>query len=72
MSLFMLNEVNKLSMLRALESGRFLSMSFCSWDLYEYPLVKYDGTVAVQTTQNHMLSLLCFADWPKECHVSRC
>jgi len=26
----MLNEINKLSMLRALESGRFLSMSFRS------------------------------------------
>jgi len=34
-----LNEVNKLSMPRALESGRYLSMSFCSWDLYEYPLL---------------------------------
>ncbi|KYQ59129.1 hypothetical protein ALC60_01857 [Trachymyrmex zeteki] len=31
-----LNEMNKLSMLRALESGRYLSMSFHSWDLYEY------------------------------------
>ncbi|XP_018302115.1 uncharacterized protein [Mycetomoellerius zeteki] len=34
-----LNEVNKLSMLRALESGRYLSMSFRSWNLYEYPLL---------------------------------
>ncbi|XP_018307224.1 uncharacterized protein [Mycetomoellerius zeteki] len=34
-----LNEVNKLSMLRTLESGRYLSMSFRSWDLYEYPLL---------------------------------
>ena len=34
-----LNEVNKLSMLRALESGWYLSMSFRSWDLYEYPLL---------------------------------
>ena len=33
-----LNEVNKLSMLRALKSGRYLSMSFRSWDLYEYVL----------------------------------
>ncbi|KAL6416966.1 hypothetical protein ACFW04_014760 [Cataglyphis niger] len=31
-----LNEVNKLSMLRALESGRYLSMGFRSWDLYEF------------------------------------
>ena len=36
----MLNEVNKLSMLRALESGRYLSVSFRSWDLYEYPLLQ--------------------------------
>jgi hypothetical protein len=35
----MLNDVNKLSMLRTLESGRYLSMSFRSWDLYEYPLL---------------------------------
>ena len=35
-----LNEVNKLSMLRALESGHYLSMSFCSWELYEYPLLQ--------------------------------
>jgi len=36
----MLNEVNKLSMLRVLESERFLSMSFRSWNLYEYPLLQ--------------------------------
>ncbi|XP_039306389.1 uncharacterized protein LOC120358032 [Solenopsis invicta] len=35
----MLNEVNKLSMLRTLQSGRYLSVSFRSWDLYEYPLL---------------------------------
>ncbi|XP_071570611.1 uncharacterized protein [Temnothorax nylanderi] len=35
-----LNEINKLSMLRALEDGRYLSMSFRSWDLYEYPLLQ--------------------------------
>lgn len=35
-----LNEVNKLSLLRALQSGRYLSMSFRSWDLYEYPLLQ--------------------------------
>ncbi|KYN23488.1 hypothetical protein ALC57_04092, partial [Trachymyrmex cornetzi] len=34
-----LNEINKLSMLRTLESGRYLSMGFRLWDLYEYPLV---------------------------------
>ncbi|XP_036145269.1 uncharacterized protein LOC118646450 [Monomorium pharaonis] len=36
----LLNEINKLSMLRALESGRYLSMAFRSWDLYEYPLLQ--------------------------------
>jgi hypothetical protein len=35
-----LHEVDKLSMLRAVESGRYLSMSFRSWDLYEYPLLQ--------------------------------
>ncbi|XP_018405104.1 PREDICTED: uncharacterized protein LOC108781588 [Cyphomyrmex costatus] len=34
-----LNEVNKLSMLRILENGRYLSMNFRSLDLYEYPLL---------------------------------
>jgi len=36
----MLNDVNKLSLLRTLESGRYLSMSFRSWDLYEYPMLQ--------------------------------
>ncbi|XP_071642950.1 uncharacterized protein [Temnothorax longispinosus] len=35
-----LNEIKKLSMLRALEDGRYLSMDFRSWDLYEYPLLQ--------------------------------
>lgn len=35
----LLNEINKLSLLRALESGRFLNMSFRSWDLYEFPVL---------------------------------
>ena len=30
----LLSEINKLSMPRALESGRYLSMAFRSWDLY--------------------------------------
>jgi len=38
MSHVLLNEINKLSMLRALESGRRLSMSFRSQYLYEFPL----------------------------------
>ncbi|KMQ86973.1 hypothetical protein RF55_13890 [Lasius niger] len=36
----LLSEVKKLSMLRALESGRYLSMGFRSWDLYEFPLLQ--------------------------------
>jgi len=46
-----LNNINKLmlrAMLRALESGHHLSMSFRSWDLYEYPLL--------QNTTKHRLS----------------
>lgn len=35
-----LNDVNKLKLLWTFESGRFLSMGFHSWDLYEYPLVQ--------------------------------
>ena len=35
-----LSEVNKLSLLRTLESGRYLSVCFRSWDLYEYPLLQ--------------------------------
>ncbi|XP_072766651.1 uncharacterized protein [Anoplolepis gracilipes] len=34
-----LDEIGKLSLLRALESGRYLNMSFHSWDLYEFPLL---------------------------------
>jgi len=34
-----LNKINKLSMLRALESGWYLSMAFRSWELYELPLL---------------------------------
>jgi len=35
-----LNEINKLSLLRTLESGRYLNMGFRSWDLYEFPLLQ--------------------------------
>ncbi|XP_067208458.1 uncharacterized protein [Linepithema humile] len=35
-----LSEVNKLSFLRTLESGRYLSVCFRSWDLYEFPLLQ--------------------------------
>ncbi|XP_018365194.1 PREDICTED: matrix metalloproteinase-24-like [Trachymyrmex cornetzi] len=35
-----LNDVNKLSLLRTLEGGRYLSVCFRSWDLYEFPLLQ--------------------------------
>ncbi|XP_070528307.1 uncharacterized protein [Cardiocondyla obscurior] len=35
-----LNNVNKLSLLRALDRGQYLSISFRSWDLYKYPLLQ--------------------------------
>ncbi|XP_053976343.1 uncharacterized protein LOC128875055 [Hylaeus volcanicus] len=35
-----LNDTNKLSLLRIFESGQYLSMSFRSWVLYEYPLLQ--------------------------------
>jgi len=36
----LLSEINKLSMLRALETGSYLSMAFRSWDLYEFVLLQ--------------------------------
>ncbi|KAL6265909.1 hypothetical protein P5V15_002752 [Pogonomyrmex californicus] len=36
----LLSEIKKLSMLRTLESGRYLSIAFRSWDLYEFPLLQ--------------------------------
>jgi len=35
----LLSEINKLLILRALENG-YLSISFCLWDLCEYPLLQ--------------------------------
>lgn len=35
-----LNDINKLALLRTLENGQYLSMSFRSWDLYEFPLLQ--------------------------------
>ena len=48
-----LNDINKLSLLRTLEGGRYLSMCFRSWDLYEFSL--FQSTTkhswAVKTSQ---------------------
>jgi len=38
--LVILDKINELPMLRTLESGRYLSMSFHSWNLYEYSLLQ--------------------------------
>ncbi|XP_029673711.1 uncharacterized protein LOC115241892 [Formica exsecta] len=35
-----LNDVNKLRLLRTFDSGRYLSVAFRSWDLYEFPLLQ--------------------------------
>lgn len=35
-----LNEITKLSLLKTLESGRYLSIGFRSWDLYEFPMLQ--------------------------------
>ncbi|XP_029674122.1 uncharacterized protein LOC115242175 [Formica exsecta] len=35
-----LKDVNKLRLLRTLDSGRYLSVAFRSWDLYEFPLLQ--------------------------------
>ncbi|KAL6416556.1 hypothetical protein ACFW04_012416 [Cataglyphis niger] len=35
-----LNDINKLALLRTLDSGRYLSVAFRSWDLYEFPLLQ--------------------------------
>ncbi|XP_070161379.1 uncharacterized protein [Polyergus mexicanus] len=35
-----LNDINKLRLLRTLDSGRYLSVAFRSWDLFEFPLLQ--------------------------------
>ncbi|XP_036139520.1 uncharacterized protein LOC118644637 [Monomorium pharaonis] len=35
-----LNDINKLCLLKTLETGRYMSLSFRSWDLYEFPLLQ--------------------------------
>ncbi|RLU23340.1 hypothetical protein DMN91_003544 [Ooceraea biroi] len=40
----LLNEINKLSMLRILESGLYLNMGFRSWDLQKFPLLQSTTT----------------------------
>ncbi|KYM84799.1 hypothetical protein ALC53_05052 [Atta colombica] len=55
-----LSEINKLSMLRVLESGHYLSMSFRSWDLYEHPLL-HDQTFIHQKRLLNSKSHVIFA-----------
>ncbi|XP_070171359.1 uncharacterized protein, partial [Polyergus mexicanus] len=40
MSHIVLNDIRKLRLLRTLDSGRYLSIAFRSWDLYEFPLLQ--------------------------------
>ena len=66
--------LNKLSMLRALESGRYLSMSFHSWELYKYPLLpnttKHSWAIKIAThlKKNHVIFGL---DWQKNITIAR-
>ncbi|XP_014476946.1 PREDICTED: uncharacterized protein LOC106745654 [Dinoponera quadriceps] len=58
-----LNDLNKLSLLRTLrtESGRYLSMTFRSWDLYEFPLL--------QTSTKHSWAVKAAAQLEKPRYV---
>ncbi|XP_029673647.1 uncharacterized protein LOC115241856 [Formica exsecta] len=67
-----LSEVNKLSLLRALESGRYLNMSFRSCDLYEFPLLhnttKHSWTVkAASQLEKPRYVILALQNWQKKC-----
>ncbi|XP_076664990.1 uncharacterized protein LOC143367250 [Andrena cerasifolii] len=56
-----LEEMNKLSMLRLLESDRPIAMSFLSWDLYEYSLL--------QTTTKHTWTVKALSQIEKPRYV---
>jgi len=60
----LLNEINKLSILRTLENGRYLSMAFCSWDLYEFPLCITQPNISARETA---ICNLCFVSWLEKC-----
>jgi len=59
----LLNEINKLSMLCALESGQYLSMAFRLWDLYEFPLLHRTTkhSWSIKTTQLEKPRYVVFA-----------
>jgi len=67
-------DINKLSMLRALKSGRYLSMNFRSWDLYEYPLLdrttKHSWVIKTATQLEKPWCYLCSTDRSKEYRVT--
>jgi len=68
----LLSEINKLSMLRALESERYLSMAFRSWDLYEFPLLHNQTFVGHQDGYSAREAALChfrYANRSKKRHV---
>lgn len=56
-----LDEMHKLSMLRILDSDRSISITFRSWDLYEYPLL--------QTTTKHTWAIKTAAQMEKPRYV---
>jgi len=56
-----LNDVNKFSLLRTLEGGRYLSMDFRSWDLYEFPLL--------QSTTKHLWTVKTTSQLEKSLYV---
>ncbi|KYQ56421.1 hypothetical protein ALC60_04651 [Trachymyrmex zeteki] len=57
----MLNDVNKLLLLRTLQGGRYLSVGFRSWDLYEFPLL--------QSTTKHSWAVKTTSQLVAEIHV---
>jgi len=73
----LLSEINKLSILRALESGRYLSMAFRSWDLYEFPLLqsitKHSWIIKTATQLEKpryvIFANVIYANRSKKCHV---
>jgi len=63
-------------MLRALESGRYLSMAFRSWDLYEFPLLqrttKHSWAIKTATQLGETaIRNLRLASWPEKHYVRK-
>jgi len=69
----LLSEVNKLSMLRALENGRYLSMGFRSWDLRVSALAEHNQTFVGHqdgySAREAVLRHFCYANRSKKHHI---